>query len=264
MVKEVNPIVNTFKTEWQNLGKRKKIFILYTTLFVIAGAIELMTPLVIGTIFNKVQDQITSQTELKSLIYTIFLLLAINISFWLFHGTARVLEQRTGFFVHRNYVNSKIEKVLELPIKWHKDHHSGSTIDKISKSGSAISSFSRGATFDVYYGIIYLIGAVIILSFFDIRASIIALFFAVTTIYLVYRIDLRLNKQFKEINNYGNKAAAKIYDYISNVITIITLRLKSTVKKEIDRSLMASYKVERRNIVLNELRACYKINCQFN
>ena len=254
MAKEVNPIANTFKTEWQNLGKRKKIFILYTSLFVIAGVIDLMTPLVIGSIFNKVQDQITSQAELRNLIYTIFLLLAINLSFWLFHGTARVLEQKTGFFVYRNYVNSKIEKVLELPIKWHKDNHSGRTIDKISKSGSAISSFSRGTTFDIYYGIIYLVGAVIILSFFDIRASIIALFFASTTIYLVYKIDLRLNKQYKEINNYGNKASAKIYDYISNIITIITLRLKPTVKKEIDNSLMASYKVEKKNIVLNEIK----------
>ena len=254
MAKEVSPIVNVFKTEWEHLGKRKKIFVLYTGLFIIAGIIDLMTPLVLGTIFNKAQDQITSQAELSSLIYTIFLLLAINIFFWLFHGTARVLEQRTGFFVHRNYVNSKIEKVLELPIKWHKDHHSGSTIDKISKSGAAISTFSRGTTFDIFYAVINLIGAVIILSFFDSRAAILALVFSSFTIYLVYKIDLRLNRQYKEINIYGNKAAAKIYDYISNVITVITLRLKQTVKKEIDDSLMASYKVEKKNVVLNELK----------
>lgn len=116
MEKEVNPIANTFKTEWRHLGKRKKIFVLYTSLFIIAGVIDLMTPLVMGTVFNKIQDQITSKEELRNLIYSIFLLLVINTSFWIIHGTARVLEQRTGFFVHRNYVNSKIEKVLELPI----------------------------------------------------------------------------------------------------------------------------------------------------
>lgn len=183
MAKEINPIVNVFQTEWQNLGKRKKIFVLYTSFFVIAGVIGLMTPLVIGTIFNKVQDQITSEAELKDLIQTIFLLLAINLSFWLFHGVARVLEQKTGFFVRRNYVNSKIEKVLELPIKWHKDNHSGSTIDKVGRSSSAVGIFSRNTTFDVFYAIINLIGAVIILSFFDIRASILALIFACLTLY---------------------------------------------------------------------------------
>jgi len=254
MAKEINPIANAFKTEWKHLGKGRKTFIFYTILFLIAGVIDLMHPLIIGIIFNKVQDQITSQAELTNLIYLIFLLLIINGIFWPIHGFARVLEQKTGFFVHRNYVNSKIEKVLELPIKWHKDHHSGSTIDKIGRGGSAVSSFSRGTTFEIFYAIVNMLGSVIILLFFDIRAAILALFFSAVTLYFIYKMDLKLNKQYKEINNYGNKAAAKIYDYVSNIITIITLRLKPTVKKEIDSSIMASYKVEKKNVVLNEVK----------
>jgi len=254
MAKEINPIANAFKTEWKHLGKGRKTFIFYTILFLIAGVIDLMHPLIIGIIFNKVQDQITSQAELTNLIYLIFLLLIINGIFWPIHGFARVLEQKTGFFVYRNYVNSKIEKVLELPIKWHKDHHSGSTIDKIGRGGSAVSSFSRGTTFEIFYAIVNMLGSVIILLFFDIRAAILALFFSAVTLYFIYKMDLKLNKQYKEINNYGNKAAAKIYDYVSNIITIITLRLKPTVKKEIDSSIMASYKVEKKNVVLNEVK----------
>ena len=254
MIKEKSPIVNVFKTEWEHLGKRKKVFIFYTILFFIAGIISLMQPLVLGLIFNKVQDQITSETELRSLIYSIFMLFAITISFWIFHGIARILEQKTGFFVHRNYINSKIEKVLELPTKWHKDNHSGSTIDKINRGGSAISSFSRGTTYDVFYAITNLFGSIIILLFFDIPATVLALVFSCLTIYFIYKMDLKLSKQYKEINSYGNKASAKIYDYISNIATVITLRLKPTVKKEIDSSLMASYKVEKKNILFNEIK----------
>ena len=254
MIKEKSPIVNVFKTEWEHLGKRKKVFIFYTILFFIAGIISLMQPLVLGLIFNKVQDQITSETELRSLIYSIFMLFAITIGFWIFHGTARILEQKTGFFVHRNYINSKIEKVLELPTKWHKDNHSGSTIDKINRGGSAISSFSRETTYDVFYAITNLLGSIIILLFFDIPATVIALVFSCLTIYFIYKMDIKLSKQYKEINSYGNKASAKIYDYISNIATVITLRLKPTVKKEIDSSLMASYKVEKKNILFNEIK----------
>lgn len=254
MVKEVNPIANTFKTEWQHLGKRKKIFLLYASLFLIAGIIGLMTPLVIGLIFNKVQAQITTDAELRDLIKTIILLVVVNIGFWAFHGTARVLESKTGFFVNRNYINSKIERILELPIKWHKDHHSGSTIDKINRSASSVNTFSRYNTFEIFYAITNLVGSVIILSFFDVRASALALAFTFFTIYIVYKIDLRLNNQYKEINILGNKAAAKIYDYVSNIITVITLRLKPTVKKEIDNSIMASYKLEKKNVVLNEIK----------
>src|SRR3989338_7309739 len=101
-MKKVNPISNVFKTEWEYLGPKRKTFVLYTTLFAIAGIIELMNPLLIGLIFNKVQNQISSQGELNILIFMISLLLVLNIAFWIFHGTARVLEQRTGFIVHRN------------------------------------------------------------------------------------------------------------------------------------------------------------------
>jgi hypothetical protein len=56
----------------------------------------------------------------------------------------------------------------------------------------------------------------------------------------------------QEINAYGNKVAARVFDYLSNVITVITLRLKGTVKKEVDKRLMDSYSVEKRSVLLNE------------
>ena len=59
-----HPIVNPIKTEWGYLGKRRKIFIFYMSLFVIAGVVSLLTPYIIGTIFNSIQESITSKEEL--------------------------------------------------------------------------------------------------------------------------------------------------------------------------------------------------------
>jgi len=138
-----NPILNVVKTEWNHLGSRKRIFIAYILLFSIAGIISLMTPLLIGLIFNTIQQNISSEEELRKLLVLISLLLVINVGFWAFHGTARILEERTGFFVRKNYTSSKIKKILELPVKWHKDHHSGDTIDKINRGSGAIESFFK-------------------------------------------------------------------------------------------------------------------------
>ncbi len=254
MKKERNPIFNVFATEWSFLKDKKKTFVIYTIFFTIAGIIMLMTPLVIGTIFNKVQNQITSQAELTSLIKMIFLLLAITIGFWIFHGTARVLEQKTGFLVSRNYVNDKIEKTLELPVKWHKDHHSGDTIDKINRGSLALAEFSRNTTFEIFYGVINIVGSIIILFFFDVRAALLALLFSFVTIYTIYQFDKKLNEHYRELNLYGNRLSAAIFDYVSNIITVITLRLKGTVKKEIDNRIMASYSLEKKNVLLNEFK----------
>lgn len=251
---ERNAFSTVFSEEWKNFGKENKKFVLYTSLFFIAGIISLMTPLVIGHIFNLVQNEITSQAELTRLIWWIVLLFFLTLGFWAFHGFARYLEQMVGFFAQRNYVNTKIERVLDLPIKWHKDHHSGDTIDKINNGSNAMANFARHTNFEIYYAIINIVGSITILLFFDVRAAIIATLFSFGTIYVIYRLDKKLNIQYKEINLLGNKAAASVFDYISNVITVITLRLKKTVKKEIDRRLMARYSLERKTVILNEIK----------
>ena len=69
--KRRNPIINVLKTEWEFLGRRRKIFLFYMFMFSIAGAISLMTPLVIGLIFNSIQQTISSDSELRKLIFMI-------------------------------------------------------------------------------------------------------------------------------------------------------------------------------------------------
>ncbi len=108
-----HPIVNAIKTEWTYLGKRKKIFLWYISLFAIAGIVTLLTPYVLGTIFNSIQQTISSKEELWNLSIKIFLLLGITLVFWMLHGTARVFEIITGFYVKKNYVNDKIRIVLK-------------------------------------------------------------------------------------------------------------------------------------------------------
>ena len=254
MENKKNPLIKVLSTEWEHLGNRKKKFIFYISLFAIAGAIELMIPLVIGLIFNSIQEQITSNAELKHLIVMISLLLVITIGFWMFHGIARILEELTGFHVNKNYINSKLRKVLALPVKWHKDNHSGDTIDKINRGSAAIANFSQGTTFEVVYAIINIFGSIIILFFIDYRIAIFALIFSILTLFAVARIDRRLSKYYKKLNFFSNKVSAAIFDYLSNVITVITLRLRKVVSKEVDSRLSISYETTKKAAVINEVK----------
>lgn len=249
-----NPVTNLLKTEWKYLGKQRKTSISYLLLFIIANIITLAEPLVIGLVFNSIQNSITSNAELQSLILKIGLLLVITIGFWAFHGNARYLERKTGFLVKRNYLNSKISKVLELPIKWHKDHHSGDTIDKINKSSSGIGAFSGQMTSRIIEGIIVLIGSIIVLIFIDIRAAIFSLIFAFGTLFIIFRFDKKLVRHHMEINLYENKASAAVFDYLSNVITVITLKLKKTVKKEINSKIMVAFESHKKRAKLSEFK----------
>ena len=252
--KERSPLWNIIRTEWVYLGSRKKRFLFQASLFVIAGVISLLTPLVIGSVFNSIQQNITSTAELKRLILMIFLLLAISLGFWIFHGAGRIMEILTGFFVHRNYTNSKMRKVLELPVRWHKDHHSGDTIDKINRGRGAIASFSQDIFFDVIYAFLNIFGSLIILFFVDVKIASFTAIFSLIVIFTMIKMDKKLNKHYDDLNKFSNKLSAAIYDYVGNILTIITLRLKKSVAREVDNRLMASYQTHRKSSILNELK----------
>ena len=249
-----NVFWNVLKEEWTYLGDRRKTFILYLFLFTIAGAIALTIPLIVGLIFNTIQENITSDADLRKLLLMISLLLIVDLVFWMFHGTARILEQKTGFTVHKNFVNTKIKRVLELPTLWHKDNHSGGTIDKINRADSSLKGFSQDVTFGIVYALLNVFGSLIILFFVDPLIAGFALIFSMLVLFITMKIDKKLTGYYKELNKYSNKLSSVIFDYVSNIFTVITLRLKKNVSQEVNEKIMVSYETEKKAIVLNEIK----------
>ncbi len=207
-----NPLLNVIQTEWKYLGRRKKKFLFYIFLFVIASVIGLMNPLIIGLIFNSIQQSITTGAELKHLILMIFLLLATSIGSWIFLGSGRIMEELTGFFVHRNYTNSKIKKILELPVKWHKDHHSGDTIDKVNRGRNSILSVASGFTWEITNAFVNVFGALIILAFVDWKIALFAFVYSVIILFIIFKMDRKLIEHYHDLNKYSNKISSAVFD----------------------------------------------------
>jgi ABC-type multidrug transport system fused ATPase/permease subunit len=256
-VKEVrvsHPIVNAFKTEWAYLGKKRKLFLFYVFMYVLAGAISLLTPYVIGIIFNSIQESITTHAQFVLLLQRIVFLLVITVAFWALHGPGRFLETTTGFYVKKNYINDKIRMVLKLPVKWHKDNHSGDTIDKISRASNALEDFSGEKTFEIVYGIVGFFGSIGVLFFIDWQIALFALIFSSLTLFVISRVDKKLDKKYRKLNEYNNKLSATIFDYISNIFTVVTLRLKKTVSEEIEAKQTAAYDTFKSASIINETK----------
>ena len=205
-----NVLLNVLKEEWAYLGGRKRIFIVYLILFTIAGSIVLLIPLLVGLIFNTIQENITSDSDLRKLLFMISLLLVADAGFWIFHGLGRILEQKTGFMVHKNFVNTKIKRVLELPMLWHKGHHSGDTIDKINRADGSLMNFSQNITFGIIYAVLNIFGSLTILFFINPLIAGFAFTFSMLILFVIMKIDKKLINYYKELNRYSNKLSSVI------------------------------------------------------
>ncbi len=227
-----NPVIFLLKRQWQFAeGYRKKI-LFYTALFLIANTFYFFEPLVIGKILNLIQQQGFNSESVKTLLPWLFLILALTIGFWIFHGPARVIENRVAFIVRANYKKYLLDGTMLLPPEWHVNHHSGDTIDKIEKSTNALYRFCE-ETFIIIESVTKLIGSYIALAYLNLHAGYIVLLVVILTVIMIIKFDKTLVRQYDDLYLAENRISAKIFDIISNITTVIILRVEKLVSSAI-------------------------------
>lgn len=248
-----NPVINLFKYTFHYSYDEKWRMGLSLSLSFLSHLVLLAAPWIVARIFNSVQFAPDDPELLRFVLMNLGLLMVVNIVFWLLNGSARVIERRFHFKIRKNYKQAMFERVLDLPAAWHKDHHSGDTIDKINTAGQALYIFS-GRTFFLVQIVVNLIGSVVALLFFDWRASLIAFVTAIVVFTFMFTLDQWLQGQYKKLYKFENRFASAIHDYITNVMTVITLKLKSRVIKEIDRRGLAGYPTHHKVELVDEVK----------
>jgi ATP-binding cassette subfamily B protein len=245
--KSINPISTMIKTTWQSLGKDKPKYSFAILLLIIGEAVLLMSPWLVGQIFNSIQSgQITTTDQLHNLFFLIAMLFAIQVIFWLFHYPGRLMQIFTGFYVHKNFSNEKIRKLIELPVAWHKDNHSGDTIDRMNKSRNALAAFAQHESNSLIGIIMGIVASLVLIFLVNPRIGTFAIISCGLIMAISMGTDKKVKKYYKEFNQCEHKLSEAIFDYFSNIITVITLRLKDTVKKKIDSRIQVSYPAHRK------------------
>lgn len=251
-VKE-NPIVYLARKMWRYSEGTRKSIVLFFVMFTLTNLIDLLEPLLVAKLLNTVQVEGVTTANISRILLYLWLFLGITLATWAFHGPARVIETVNAFRVGVNYKKYLINGVMALPMEWHTDHHSGDTIDKVERGTGALQSFAEG-TFEIIELLVKLIGSYVMLVYFNIHSAYIVLIMIVITLGIIVKFDKVLVKQYKELNRAGNRVSEKIYDTISNITTIIILRVEKLVANSIFEKMMAPLNLVRSNSKLNEIK----------
>jgi len=248
-----NPVVNLWRYQWKYSKGRRGYILAFSILFVIANVIQLFEPYVLGKVFTIIQLE-TNNPDFLSILFTwIGLLLFTSLGFWAFHGPARVIEKYNGFKVGRDYQMDLLNKVMALDASWHRDHHSGDTIDKCNRATTALLEFSQ-RNFVVFETVLRSGGPIVALLILDMRAALVAIIVTIITIGGLTKFDKALVKRYKKLYKMYNYTAAGVHDYLSNIVTVITLRLHNTVSKEITCRLNRPFELFKKNVKLDQVK----------
>jgi ATP-binding cassette, subfamily B, bacterial len=210
--------------------KQKRKLLLAGVMFVFANLVDLSKPMILALMLNEIQKGIDATLFAK--IFTYLLVYAgATLGFWLLHGPARVIERIASFEATKNYTDFLYGKIASLPLKWHRDHHSGYTIDRMRKSIDALQRFSQDS-YNYIQSAVRLLGSFAVILWIFPSSAFIALIFSVFVLFGNIWFNRRIVKLTKKLNQQQHYILGTLFDYVSNISTVLTLNLQKLTRNE--------------------------------
>ncbi len=244
-----NPYFSLLRTAWRYARSERKRYVLIYALFLAANFVYCSYPLLLGWFIDKIQrrqDQIPHYVLLYGASY-----LGLKFLEWSMHGPARVMERQLAFNLSRNFLYERYHQALHLPAKWHQDHHSGSTINRIRKAYEALRTFFDGGFTSVYAVSRLAVSLTAMLIVAPLFGAIAAALGALT-IAIIMRFDKPIIKTQEEVNEAEHVVSATLFDSLSNIMTVVTLRLEQSMENGLAAKIQRLLHPFRRNALINE------------
>ncbi len=238
-------------TTWKYaVGMRFRLVVTYI-LFILGNVVTMSEPLVFGKILNTIQ--IGGPSMLQDVLVYFGVFAGLSLLFWMFHGTARVIERQISFLIIKNFTEKIFDTIASLPLNWHKNNHSGGTINRVKKASTSLKGFTDESYvyIETIVKFIISIGAIL---FFMPAFGFLPLILGVIIIAVIFKFDAFLGKTLDRINEKEHVVASTLFDYIANIRTVITLRLERLARKEVIRKLMQIFPLYKKNIRVNEIK----------
>lgn len=222
-----NPYISLLRTAWRYARKERKRYVLVYAMFIVSAIVNALYPLLLGWFINKIQRD--TQLVMHYTFLYIGSYFGLKVLEWCFHGPARVMERELAFNLSRNFLQERYHQVLHLPVKWHQDHHSGATINRIRKAYEALRSF-----FDNGFMYLRAVGklffSVVAIVYFSPLFGAIGVVLGIINIWVIFKFDKPFIRTLEEVNEKEHVVSSTLFDSLSNILTVITLRLEKSME----------------------------------
>lgn len=218
-------------------------------MFIGANILFSLNPLVLGWFVSKAQNDTTHILQFAFMYVGAYIIL--KFLEWCLHGPARVMERTLAFNINRNFIHEKYHQVLHLSPRWHQDHHSGETINRIRKAYESLRDFfDKGFTY--LYTLTKFVFSLTAIIYFSPLFGSIAVVLGISTVLIISLYDKPFIKTLREINQKEHEVSSNLFDSLSNIRTVITLRLERSMESGLLKKIRRVYRPFRKNSIVNE------------
>lgn len=244
-----NPYFSLLRTCWHYARDQRGRYLLVYGLFVLAQGTLLLAPWLYGWFINALQRD--GWRVLQSAWIYGGAYLGIRLLEWVFHFPARIMERDLAFALSRNFLQERYHQTLHLPVRWHQDNHSGATINRIRKAYESLREFFEGGFQYLQTAFQFLFSFGVMLYFSPLFGTI-AVAIGAFTVWVIVQFDKPMIRAIAETNEREHTLSSTVFDTLSNIVTVITLRLEKPMENSLLQKVGAILPPFRRKVLLNE------------
>lgn len=199
---------------------------LFIALYVSAYSLDLVVPWIIGWALDVFVKEGLSSESFWHAAWWIQVHIGLKIIFSLLHHYASYLKDVCAFKARFQELGTIFAALVSFPLKWHMHHHSGENLSRLNRSAGAIDAVIRTYIWQIIDGSIKFVVASLAIFMLDYKVAIAVLLMGLVTLMVMFLFNARLARNIRKNNRYNDRINRTCVDYLSNIITVKTLRLE--------------------------------------
>lgn len=211
---------------WESTATNRLRFFGFVALYIIAYSIDLLVPWAIGwTLGIFVKQGLTPEAFNESL-KGIGLYVGLKMLYAASHHFGRYYQGTTAYGARFRKLEEVFTALISFPLKWHVHHHTGENLSKLHRSVGAIESVVSNYIWQIIDGVMKFFAATMLIFALDAKVALTVLVMGFITVMVMILFNARLTRNIRKNNRFYDKLNRTCVDYLSNIITVKTLRLE--------------------------------------
>jgi len=246
-------ISRLYKDLWHFAEGKRSAIVLAFALLLGSQILKLLAPWFAGKAINALQSGgLAGLEDAGKWLAGVF---AVTAGSWVLHGPGRIVERNIAIRVRERVAGGLLDKLLDAPLAWHEQHHSGESAHRLQQSSLALHDFAQ-SQFIYLQNIVQIIGPVLALFAISpvIGTAAVIGYGALGLIILLF--DRVMMKLVLAQNSAERRYNANLVDVLGNVLTLIALRRGKGAAALTGARLRDTFTPVKRSIVLNEAKWC--------
>jgi ABC-type multidrug transport system fused ATPase/permease subunit len=202
-------------------------FFCFVSLYVVAYSLDLLVPWAIGwTLGVFVKNGLTQEAFNQSL-NGIALYVGLKMAYAASHHFGRYFQGTTAYNSRFKKLEEVFTALITFPLKWHVHHHTGENLSRLHRSVGAIESVVSNYVWQIIDGVMKFFAATLLIFALDAEVAVVVLVMGFVTVMVMILFNARLTRNIRKNNRFYDRLNRTCVDYLSNIITVKTLRLEA-------------------------------------